>query len=114
MLARAEYHFDGGAVEAEGAAELVFQVALVGEVDRLGVVGDWRCRLPLWLCWHGTAAPPSVNGGIQCFRDLWRAAPSIQDRGYEPGCQPVMRQVDCKKYPPALTMTEVPRFRQDV
>ena len=38
--AAAEEHADGGAFEAECFAEAVFQVAIVGEVDGLGVVDE--------------------------------------------------------------------------
>ena len=44
---------DGGTLQAEGAADLVFQIPLVGEVEQLGIVaeademgGGW---MPAWV-----------------------------------------------------------------
>ena len=40
MLTSAEDHFDRGALEAERASDLVLKVTLIGEMDRLGIVGE--------------------------------------------------------------------------
>src|SRR5215212_8441699 len=44
MLARAEYQADWGALEGEHPAQLVLQVSLVGEVYRVGIVGEEHKR----------------------------------------------------------------------